>query len=96
MFRWIGVSVDRCFGGEGGELGAGAEDMLHDGVNLAVGGRKATHLPRARRNHLSDVAHPGADVKHRRPDRQDVVNLGRMHQADKGIAHDDDVQVRRG
>ena len=36
-----------------------------------------------------------ANVKKRSTDRDDVVNLARMHQSFESLSHDDDVQVRR-
>ena len=51
--------------------------------------------PAKLRRDISDMTRRWSDVQRGRADRHDVVDLARMDDADKLIAHDHDVKISR-
>lgn len=74
-------------------FGASLSNLRHQSVHIAVKRWVKSESTLGGVGDFGHVAGPWADVKHGRTDSQDVVDLARMHQADKRIADHHDVHV---
>ena len=79
---WLAFTALRCF-----------EDCCDDSFRIAMTREKELALLRS---DVCDVTRLGTDVKNRRANGQNVVDLARVNNADKFVSHDDYVQIRRG
>ena len=69
-------------------------NSLNDPVNLAMTGRSATIIVIDVIEHLRQVTWARTDVHNRGTNAEDIINLARMHQPHKGVAQDDDMEIR--
>jgi len=69
------------------------KDVVYDGVNVAMASGEKSELAVGGSGDFGDVAGRRADVEDRSGDTEDVIDFAGMNEANKGIAHDDDVEV---